>query len=50
MANNPPDVLWNGFQADGYVLEPGSEAEAVLAAAHQAVVRQAQWRRGSARR
>ncbi len=37
MANNPPDVVWNGFQADGYVLEPGSEAERVLAEAHQAV-------------
>ncbi len=34
MANNPPDIIWNGFQADGYVLEPGSEAERVLAAAH----------------
>jgi len=37
MANNPPDLVWNGFQADGYVLEPGSEAEATLAAAHLAV-------------
>ncbi len=37
MANNPPDVVWNGFMADGYVLDPGSEAERILAAAHQAV-------------
>ena len=37
MANNPPELIWNGFMADGYVLEPGSEAEAVLAAAHQQV-------------
>lgn len=37
MANNPPEVAWNGFQADGYVLNPGSEAERVLAAAHQTV-------------
>ena len=37
MANNPPDVVWNGFQADGYVLEPGSDAERVLAAAHAQV-------------
>ena len=37
MANNPPEVIWNGFQADGYVLEPGSDAEAVLRAAHQQV-------------
>ncbi len=34
LANNPPDLVWNGFQADGYVLEPGSDAERVLAAAH----------------
>ena len=34
---HPPQVTWNGFQAEGYVQEPGSEAEAVLARAHQAV-------------
>lgn len=37
MANNPPEVTWNGFQADGYVLEPGTEAERVLAGVHQQV-------------
>ncbi|HWL79573.1 MAG TPA: ArgE/DapE family deacylase [Roseomonas sp.] len=37
LANNPPEVVWHGFQADGFVLEPGSEAEATLAAAHLAV-------------
>ncbi len=37
MANNPPDLIWNGFQADGYVLEPGTDAERVLAAAHHQV-------------
>jgi acetylornithine deacetylase len=37
LANNPPSVTWHGFLADGYVLTPGSEAEAVLAQAHQAV-------------
>lgn len=37
LANNPPEVEWNGFQADGYVLEPGSDAERVLGEAHQAV-------------
>ena len=37
LANNPPSVTWHGFLADGYVLQPGSEAEAVLAAAHDAV-------------
>jgi acetylornithine deacetylase len=37
MANNPPEVIWNGFQADGYVLEPGSDAEAVLRSVHRQV-------------
>jgi len=37
LANNPPTVTWHGFLADGYVLEPGSEAEAVLARAHAQV-------------
>jgi acetylornithine deacetylase len=37
LANNPPEVEWHGFLADGYVLEPGTEAEAVLARAHQQV-------------
>ncbi len=36
LANNPPAVTFNGFLAEGYVLEPGSEAEAVLARAHTA--------------
>ena len=37
LANNPPVVEWHGFLADGYVLEPGTEAEAVLASAHAQV-------------
>lgn len=37
MANNPPEIVWTGFRTDPYVLEPGSEAEAVLAAAHASV-------------
>jgi acetylornithine deacetylase len=37
LANNAPEVVWNGFQADAYHLEPGSDAEAVLATAHEAV-------------
>jgi acetylornithine deacetylase len=36
LANNPPRVVFNGFYAEGYVLEPGSQAETVLARAHQA--------------
>ncbi len=34
LSNNPPEVEWHGFLADGYVLEPGTEAERMLAAAH----------------
>lgn len=34
LANNPPRVVFNGFFAEGYVLAPGSEAEAVLARSH----------------
>lgn len=37
--NNPPEVRWTGFFAEGYVLEEGSEAERALAAAHQTVLR-----------
>jgi acetylornithine deacetylase len=37
LANSPPKVTFNGFFAEGYVLEPGSDAEAVLAQSHQAV-------------
>lgn len=37
LANNLPKVVFNGFHAEGYVLEPGSEAEAVLARAHETV-------------
>jgi acetylornithine deacetylase len=35
LANNPPKVTFNGFFAEGYVLQPGSEAERTLAQAHQ---------------
>ncbi|MDB5512673.1 MAG: argE [Enterovirga sp.] len=36
LANNPPRVTFNGFFAEGYVLEEGSDAEAVLGRAHEA--------------
>jgi acetylornithine deacetylase len=36
LANNPPRVVFDGFHAEGYVLAPGSEAEAVLGRAHEA--------------
>lgn len=37
LVENPPEVIWNGFQADDYVLEPGSAFEAVVRAAHREV-------------
>lgn len=37
LANNPPRVVFNGFFAEGYVLAPGSEAEAALARSHREV-------------
>ncbi|OAL40067.1 hypothetical protein AYO20_00485 [Fonsecaea nubica] len=35
LSENPPKVIWNGFYSEGYVLEPGSEAENVLRQAHK---------------
>jgi acetylornithine deacetylase len=37
LADNPPQVIWNGFQADDYVLEPGSEFEGAVRDAHRRV-------------
>jgi acetylornithine deacetylase len=34
LANNPPRVEYNGFFAEGYVLEEGSEAERILGETH----------------
>lgn len=31
-----PEIVWHGFQADGYILEPGTDAEEALEQAHQA--------------
>jgi acetylornithine deacetylase len=39
LSNNPPTVEFNGFMAEGYVLDPGSQAEQTLGVAHQAVFR-----------
>jgi acetylornithine deacetylase len=36
LSNIPPVVIFNGFHAEGYVLEPGSDAEDVLEGAHLA--------------
>lgn len=38
LSNAPPQVSFDGFFAEGYVLEAGSDAEAVLAAAHRRAV------------
>lgn len=35
LGNRPPEVIWNGFFARGYVLEEGTEAEQALADAHR---------------
>jgi acetylornithine deacetylase len=35
LANAPPGVTFNGFFAEGYVLDEGSEAEAALGRAHE---------------
>ena len=37
MANSPPEVIWNGFQADGQIKQPGGEAERVLSGVHEAL-------------
>ncbi len=37
LANSPPEVEFNGFAAEGYVLEEGTAAEAALAAAHSRI-------------
>ncbi|MEQ8655159.1 MAG: ArgE/DapE family deacylase [Kiloniellales bacterium] len=37
LANNPPEIVYNGFFAKGYVLEEGSDAEATLAQAFSQV-------------
>ncbi len=36
LANNPPEVTYNGFEAEGYVLKGGEAAEAILREAHAA--------------
>ena len=38
LANNLPEIIWNGFQADDYVLEPGSDFENAMRGAHRAVM------------
>jgi acetylornithine deacetylase len=35
LSNNPPEVSFNGFMAEGYELAPGSDAEALLSVTHK---------------
>ena len=37
LRDHPPKATFHGFMADGYVLEPGSEIEAAMGRAHEAV-------------
>jgi acetylornithine deacetylase len=37
LSENPPELIWSGFQADPSVCEPGSAAEAALTSAHERV-------------
>ncbi len=37
LATSPPEVIWNGFQADPYVLEPGSDFEKTVRAVHKEI-------------
>jgi len=37
LSANPPQVVYHGFQAEGWVLPEGTEAQAVLARSHEAV-------------
>jgi len=37
LSNHPPQISYNGFTAEGYVLEEGTDAEKCLAWAHQSI-------------
>jgi acetylornithine deacetylase len=37
LANSPPEIIWNGFQADPYVQEPGTDFENAVRAAHRRI-------------
>ena len=38
LGTSHPEVTWIGFQADGHVFEPGTEAETTLAECHETVM------------
>jgi acetylornithine deacetylase len=35
LSNSPPEIVYNGFEAEGYVLERGEDAVALLARSHE---------------
>jgi acetylornithine deacetylase len=37
LANSPPEIVYHGFEAEGYVLEGGEDAVALLGRAHETV-------------
>ena len=41
LSNNPPEVEFNGFLTEGYELQPGSDAEALLATVHESIMQTA---------
>ncbi|WP_294621725.1 ArgE/DapE family deacylase [uncultured Roseovarius sp.] len=41
LRDTPPEIVWTGFQADGFTLEGAEAPEAVLRAAHEAATGQA---------
>ena len=38
LSNSPPEVVWNGFQAEGWVLENAEVETETFAAAHDAII------------
>ncbi len=38
LSNSPPEVVWNGFQAEGWVLENAEVETGVFAEAHDAII------------
>ena len=37
LANNPPQIVYHGFQAEGYILEGGEEGQDLLKSCHKTV-------------
>lgn len=47
LSNNPPEVVYHGFQAEGYVLEGGEDAQALLERCHRQAFGRAMERRAA---